>query len=120
MAARRVVTVSSKNNGISRPTCKDTPFDIKVENPTLSNLRKRPIFAAFIKPVHKRASRMLGYALTLGSEAAWRQFCFVINVRLSPAERAALAFAALSSLDEDHAQQTAEAALWGIVKDAAA
>lgn len=65
----------------------------------------------YIKPEHKRMSRMLGYCLTLGTEQAWRGFSMVAAVRLTPEERAALAFAALQALQEDHAELAATAAL---------
>lgn len=54
-------------------------------------------------------SRMLGYCLTLGNDAAWTGFSAVAAARLSETERAALAFAALNSLTPDHAEMTATA-----------
>lgn len=56
-------------------------------------------------------SRMLGYCLTLGTADAWSDFSFVAAVRLSETERAALAFAALNSLDLDQAEATAVASI---------
>ncbi|MEY8838948.1 hypothetical protein AB9K41_07955, partial [Cribrihabitans sp. XS_ASV171] len=64
-----------------------------------------------MKPEHKRMSRMLGYCLTLGTFEAWSGFSFVAAVRLDAAERAALAFAALKSLDPDQAELTAAGAI---------
>ncbi len=54
------------------------------------------------KPAHKKAAKVLGYALTLGTADAWLKLRFVLVAKLSTRERAALAYAALSSLsDED-------------------
>ncbi|WP_421702112.1 hypothetical protein [Aliiroseovarius sp.] len=56
-------------------------------------------------------SRMLGYCLTLGTTDAWAAFSLVVSARLSEAERVALAYAVLSSLEHDHAEATAATAL---------
>ena len=53
------------------------------------------------KPEHKSAARMLGFVLTLGTSSAWRHFTFLISIRLSREERAALAFMTLKALDRD-------------------
>ena len=66
----------------------------------------------YAKPEHKRAARMLGYTLTLGTEAAWWQFAALMGVILSPKERAALAYMALSAQDDPDAFATAETALF--------
>lgn len=63
------------------------------------------------KPSHKAMARSLGYALTLGDRQAWATFCLTAYRKLTAHERAALAYAALMSLDEDEAQLVAEAAL---------
>ncbi|MDF0599921.1 hypothetical protein P1J78_04170 [Psychromarinibacter sp. C21-152] len=68
----------------------------------------------FAKPAHKRASQLLGYTLTLGDFDAWIGFAFLIRIILSPAERAALAYAALRSLDDDDAMATAETAIFDV------
>ena len=73
----------------------------------------------FAKSSHKSAARMLGYALTLGTEANWAVFSALIFARLTATERAALAYAALNALDDPDAFMTAEAALWGIVPEVA-
>lgn len=59
----------------------------------------------------KRASRAFGYALWLNSTDHWLGFKTILQARLSPSERAALAFVALKSLDPDDAVATADAAL---------
>jgi len=56
-------------------------------------------------------SRMLGYCLTLGGADAWAGFSVVAAARMAETERAALAFAALNSLDQEHAEMTAAASL---------
>lgn len=65
------------------------------------------------KPAHKRAARTLGYALTCGTEATWWLFAALIGMILTPEERAALAFMALSALDYDDAIIVADIALDG-------
>ncbi len=72
---------------------------------------KPSILSRYMKPEHKRLSRMLGYCLTLGTAEAWAGFSFVAAARLEATERAALGFAALGSLDADQARMTAAAVL---------
>lgn len=66
----------------------------------------------FARPAHKRIARVIGYALTLRSAEGWWKASAVMSVSLKPEERAALAYAALTSLDERTAYATAEAALF--------
>lgn len=54
---------------------------------------------------------MLGYALTLGDTRTWWGLARVLTARLTMAERGALAFAALHSLDPDARAEVAEVAL---------
>jgi hypothetical protein len=54
---------------------------------------------------------MLGYCLTLDTPDDWTGFAVVAAARLTPKERAALAFAALASLDDDQAEATAAAVI---------
>lgn len=65
----------------------------------------------FAKPSNKAVARAIGYALTLGDEAAWHGLTIVLMARLSDQERAALAFAVLISLSNEHASAVAEAAV---------
>ncbi|MCB1343138.1 MAG: hypothetical protein KDK24_19125 [Pseudooceanicola sp.] len=65
-------------------------------------------------------SRMLGFALTLDTADAWQGFAFVALTRMSEAERVALAFWALTTLDDDTAYLTASAALFGMGDEVAA
>ena len=67
----------------------------------------------YAKDAHKRVARGLGCVLTLGTESAWHGLTIILMARLSKAERASLAFAALNSLSEDHAYMTASVALFG-------
>lgn len=55
----------------------------------------------------------MGFALTLGTFEAWQGFGFILAARLSKQERAALAYAALSSLGADDGYRVASAALFG-------
>ena len=65
------------------------------------------------RDAHKRAAKCFEYALTLGATDAWCEVSAVWAVRLTTAERAALASAALKALDHDTANMTASAALFG-------
>lgn len=65
----------------------------------------------FIQDRHKRMSRMLGYTLTIGEPEAWGGFSTVCRARLTVCERAGMAVAALRSLPNDYALDTAAAAL---------
>ena len=53
---------------------------------------------------------MLGYALTLDDAGGWHGFSRVLAARLTLAERGALAFAALRSLDPDARAEVSRAA----------
>ncbi len=76
----------------------------------------RSAMSLFAKPAHKKMARALGYALTLGTAAAWHGLTIVLINRLTTAERTGLAFAALKSLDDDQAYQTASLAIFGTSK----
>jgi hypothetical protein len=67
----------------------------------------------YAKDSHKRIAKVLGFALTLGTESAWHGLTIILMARLTDAERASLAFATLNSLSEKHAYMTASAALFG-------
>lgn len=58
-------------------------------------------------PEHKRASAMVGFALTLGDFEDWAAAALVLRARLNPKERAALAWAALRSLEDEEAEAVA-------------
>jgi hypothetical protein len=61
----------------------------------------------------KRVSRSVGYALLLDTFEDWDGLSLILRARLSDRQRAALAFMALKSLDQDDATLTAETALSG-------
>ncbi|KPP85802.1 MAG: hypothetical protein HLUCCO07_01765 [Rhodobacteraceae bacterium HLUCCO07] len=111
MVARRVVAVSSKNKPVTYPTGANTTIENKAEKPALSNAKSRPNRGKFMKPAHKRMARILGYALTLGDHQGWEAFSALAQARMTDQERAALAWAALKSLDPDQAEMTAAAVL---------
>ena len=69
----------------------------------------RSAMSLYAKDRHQRAAKMLGYALT--NPELWAATGLVWAVRLTPNERAALAFAALNSLEPDDAERTAAAAI---------
>ncbi|WP_414898813.1 hypothetical protein [Rhodovulum sp. YEN HP10] len=67
----------------------------------------------YASDAHDRASRMLAAALTLEDFDAWAAASAVWAARLTGRERAALAWAALRSLDEDQAEDVAETVIGG-------
>ncbi|HMQ94812.1 MAG TPA: hypothetical protein PKA33_08585 [Amaricoccus sp.] len=73
--------------------------------------RQSPSFSKGMRPNHLRVSRMIGFTLTIGTPKAWAGFTIVAAARLAETERAALAFAALSSLAPEHSIATAAAAI---------
>ncbi len=75
--------------------------------------RPRSAMSLYAKPGHKRAARMLGYALTIGTSTGWSGFVTVASVWLTDAERAALAFSALKTLPPGAAADTFNAAFAG-------
>lgn len=65
-----------------------------------------------MKPEHKRMSRMMGYTLSISGYDAWKGFVLVAMASMTPEERAALAWAALRSLDTpEQAELVAESVL---------
>lgn len=62
----------------------------------------------------KRVSRSLGFALWLGDFSAWNSLTTILRLRLSEEQRAALAYAALRSLDPEHAEIVAGGAIDGM------
>ncbi len=73
--------------------------------------RRRSAISKFAKRAHKKAAKLLGYALVLGTYEAWETASAIWQARLTETERAALAWAALRSLDHDDAVTVAETAL---------
>lgn len=67
----------------------------------------------FADPAHKSVARMVGYALSLGDLDNWAEAAAVLEARLAPQERAALAWAAIRSLDADSAEKVARYYLRG-------
>jgi hypothetical protein len=64
----------------------------------------------------KRMSRSLGYFLWVGTSNDLYGVSVVLRARLTPKQRAALAFAALQSLDCEIGRDVADAALNGPLK----
>ena len=85
----------------------------------LHNKRKtRPsAIRDFASDRHKRATRMIGFGLIADSPHVWADVADVLAIRLTDLERAALAFAALVSLDSPSRQLTFRAAEWGVADD---
>lgn len=70
----------------------------------------------FAKDRHKRVARCIGFVLTLATPQAWLDLSVILVARLSKAERAGLAYAALKSLEEDDAYDVASLAVFGVSK----
>lgn len=71
----------------------------------------RSLLSKYMKPEHKRMSRVLGYCLTLGTPEAWVGFREIANARLDRRELGMLAYSALNTLDTELAISTARAVL---------
>lgn len=59
----------------------------------------------------KRVARCVGYAAWLDEPDTWLGLPVVLAARLEPQQRAALAYAALRSLSDDHAAMVCDAVL---------
>lgn len=77
--------------------------------------RAKPRFNGmqFARTAHKKAARVLGYALTLGDFSAWQDAGRIWTAHLGEAERAALAYTALRTLTPQNAQAVAAAVVGG-------
>lgn len=73
----------------------------------------RSIMSRYAKPEHKRAAKVLGYALTLGTPDAWFSASAVWQARLTSQEAGAIAWAAINATEPCHASEVATAALGG-------
>ena len=61
----------------------------------MSSIRK------YASAAHRKIAKVIGLALIANDSHAWLQVKLLLRVHLSAQERAALAFAAMSSLDKD-------------------
>ena len=68
----------------------------------------------YAKDRHKRAAKMLGFALTADTPDLWHGTAAVWAKRLTTAELASLAYAALLGLEPDDREAVFGAAQWGI------
>ncbi|AUQ55175.1 hypothetical protein [Phaeobacter inhibens] len=124
-------------SGLGCPPCASVPIENIGENfekPTPNNpeggakvacpaaLEDAPVskrknaMSLYAKDGHKRIAKAVGYALTLGTSAAWHGLTFLLVARLNEAERAGLAYAALRSLNKDNAHSVASLAIFGATK----
>lgn len=78
-----------------------------------SRKRRARTFGSMIADRHKRASRMLGYALVLNDANAWQGASDVFAARLEQGELIGLAFAALRALEPEPRQAVFDLAHWG-------
>ncbi len=111
MAARRGAAFSNGDKDLGCPTGETLGIDKSEKKPRSSNRKSSEIFAKYVKPEHKRMSRMLGFALTENCPHGWRSFADVAATRMTLEERGSLAFAALHSMSSASAEMTAAAAL---------
>ncbi|WP_456386280.1 hypothetical protein [Profundibacter sp.] len=97
--------VSKKENAVSDATDHGVISIVARKNQHRNHtpIRGRSAMSKYGKIPHKRVAKTLGYALTLGGEASWHGFTIVLLARLTEPERAALALAALNSLDHNNA-----------------
>lgn len=72
---------------------------------------RRSAVARYAAPLARKAARMVGFALIRDTADGWADLAQWLHLRLTARDRASLAFAALSSLDEDAADLVAMAAL---------
>ena len=74
---------------------------------------RRSLMSRYANPEHKKAAKVLGYALTLETPDAWYGASIVWQARMTPQEAAATAWAALHATEPELAQMVATAALGG-------
>ncbi|MCK0102535.1 hypothetical protein [Pseudohalocynthiibacter sp. F2068] len=98
---------SVTGNGVSLKGSSNT------HSPSCTPLPGRSTMSLYGKDDHKRVSKMLGYALTLGDERAWTDASVVFQARLTPTECGRAAAAFLLALDEDQAGEVAGMFLHG-------
>ena len=87
----------------------DAKQDVAV--PQIKQKKSKSAMSLFAKRVHKKIARAFGFALTLGTDVAWFKFGFLLKMRLTSRERAALALMALKTLKRDEAIKVALAAI---------
>ena len=107
--AKENAATSAKVNGVKD----DKKRDISCADATPK--RSANAMSLYAKDRHKRASKSLGYVLTMATPDAWEGFVLILKARLTTGERQALAMAALVTLDDDTAYRTASAALFGVL-----
>ena len=74
----------------------------------------RSAMSLYAKDRHKRAAKMLAYALTLDDPVAWNQTAAILGHRLTTNELASVAYVALSALEPESREAVYDAAQWGI------
>jgi hypothetical protein len=77
---------------------------------------RRNAMSMYAQDRHKRAARMVGFALTADDPAIWGQTAAILAHRLTIRETASLAFAALRALEPEARESVIDAAHWGIVQ----
>lgn len=80
----------------------------------MTNDAKQMSIAKHIPDKIKKMALCVSYAAWLDSPEAWLGLPIVLEARLEPRQRAALAYAALKSLSFEDAELTADLAIYGI------
>jgi hypothetical protein len=92
------------------------PVPLTTVGPQRSAIRpQRSAMSRFAKDRHKRAARIVGYALTADDPAIWGHTSWLLGHRLSTMELASLAYAAMRALDPEAREMVFNAAQWGAV-----
>jgi hypothetical protein len=87
------------------------PVPCTTEGPQRSAIRpRRSAMSLHAKDRHKRAARIVGYALTADDPAIWWKTAAVLALRLTTLELASVAFAALRALDPEAREMVFNAA----------
>lgn len=109
---------SGNTRGLGCPTGGEPAFENIGENRHLSNLKLsanrtgKSAMQMFAQDGHKRAARMLGFALTANDPVIWVQASAVFAHRLSSGELQMLAYCILRALEASDRQNVFSAAHW--------
>jgi hypothetical protein len=107
---KSLIEPKRKSSGLANKTAKENAASGATEHCAID---KSEVTQLLANGSHVSVSKSIRYALALGTSAAWQGVILVLFARLNTTERASLAFAALSSLDDDTAYQTASLVLFG-------
>ncbi len=88
--------------------------DVSGQGATANEYRKpgKSAMQMFAQDRHKRAARMLGFALTANDPETWTQASAIFAHRLNSGELMMLAYSVLRALEAAERQQVCNAAHW--------